>query len=323
MSDRRRSARYMRDKNQKTRPCAGVLTYNHDMLSEAFLRQLRTLTLNVPRRRIGTTTGERRSMKRGRSVEFADYRNYTPGDDPRRVDWNVYARSEKPVIKLYEDEEDVAVHMLLDQSASMHWQPDSSDGPSKAERSADIALALLYVALAAGDKVSVYTSNGRQFGPKRGLSAFAEAAAFLERTRSEMHTQTLPLNSWLKAYALRARPGLCIVFSDLFDDAGYNDGFNALGARGIDVNVLHVLAPDEIDPHLTGDMRLKDVETEAEQDLSIDDIVLNQYRARLKAWSDEIESHCQRRGGRYFRVDVALPLEQLVLRDLRGGGWLH
>jgi uncharacterized protein (DUF58 family) len=292
------------------------------MLSEAFLRQLRMLALNVPRRRIGTTTGERRSLKRGRSVEFADYRNYTPGDDPRRVDWNVYARSERPVIKLYEDEEDVAIHLLLDQSASMHWTPDDTSGPSKADSSADIALALLYVAMAAGDKVSIFTSNGRQFGPKRGLAAFAEAAAFLEANRGAQHDKKLALNAWLKAYALRARTGLCILFSDLFDDAGFADGFNALGARGIDVNVLHVLSPDEIDPQLTGDIRLKDVETDAEQDLSIDDIVMNQYRQRLNAWSAEIETQCQRRGGRYHRVDTSIPLEQLVLRDLRAGGWL-
>jgi uncharacterized protein (DUF58 family) len=292
------------------------------MLSEAFLRQLRLLKLNVPRRRIGTTTGERRSLKRGRSVEFADYRNYSPGDDPRRVDWNVYARSERPVIKLFEDEEDIAVHLLLDHSASMHWRPDDSDGPTKASRSADIAMALLYVALAAGDKVSIFTSNGRLFGPKRGLTAFAQAAAFLDATRDDARNRTIALNAWLKSYALRARPGLCILLSDLFDDAGFGDGFNALGARGIDINVLHVLSPDEIDPSLTGDLRLKDVETDAEQDLSIDDIVMNQYRGRLNAWSSEIESQCQRRGGRYLRVDASAPLEQVVLRDLRTEGWL-
>ena len=96
------------------------------MLTEAFLSQLRNLALSSPRRHRGTTTGERRSVKRGRSVEFADYRNYTPGDDPRRVDWNVYARHERAVIKLYEDEEELSVHLLLDQSASMFWQPEDA-----------------------------------------------------------------------------------------------------------------------------------------------------------------------------------------------------
>jgi uncharacterized protein (DUF58 family) len=292
------------------------------MLSEVFLQQLRTLSLDSPRRRIGTTTGERRSIKRGRSVEFADYRDYTPGDDPRRVDWNVYARHEKPVIKLYEDEEDVTVHLLLDQSASMYWVPDDDAVVPKFGCAADLTLALAYVALASGDKVTVHTSTGQQFGPKRGIATFAELVAFNERAKKTAPNAKLTLNSWLKTYAVRAKPGLCILLSDLFDEAGFADGLNALGARRLDVSVLHVLSAEELDPQLTGDIRLKDIETDGEQDLSMDDIVLGQYRQRLKTWSAEIEAQTRKRGGRYHLVDTSTPLEQTVLRDLRAKGWL-
>jgi uncharacterized protein (DUF58 family) len=291
------------------------------MLSEAFLRQLRTLAISSPRRHRGSTIGERRSVKRGRSVEFADYRNYTPGDDPRRVDWNVYARLEKPVIKLYEDEEELSVHLLLDRSASMAWAPDDG-APLKAQRAAELITVLTYIALASGDKVTVNVSGGAQWGPKRGIASFAELTSFLEHTRKTEPISRLSLNQWLKGYAQRAKPGLGIIVSDLLDDAGHTDGLNALGSAGIDVSVIHTLSPDELDPQWTGDLRLKDIETGGAQDLSMDEQVLSQYRDRLKAWSDDAAALCRKRGGRYQLTDVSISVEQIVLRDLRKAGWL-
>ncbi|MCS6848293.1 MAG: DUF58 domain-containing protein [Anaerolineae bacterium] len=304
------------------------------MLSEAFLQSLRTLRLNAPRRRMGTLTGERRSVKRGRSVEFADYRNYTPGDDPRRVDWNVYARLERPYIKLFEDEEDLTTHILLDDSPSMFWQPDDeADGQHLAQKwlcAAQLAVVLGYVALASGDKVVLETSSFQRFGPKRGVAAAAALIAFVERVsatdkrdlRAAPVGRRQPLNAWLKRYALDARPGLCILISDMLDEGGYADGFNALGNSRLDVNLLHTLSPDELDPQFTGDLRLKDVETANQQDMSMDDAVLSQYRQRLAAWSEEIAANVRRRGGRYHLTDTSLPLEEIVLKDLRREEWL-
>lgn len=303
------------------------------MLSEAFLQSLRTLRLNAPRRRVGSLTGERRSVKRGRSVEFADYRNYTPGDDPRRVDWNVYARLERPYIKLFEDEEDLTTHILLDDSPSMFWQPeDEADGQSLAQKwlcAAQLAVVLGYVALASGDKVVLETSSFQRFGPKRGVTAAAALIAFVERVSANdkrdlyaASRQRQPLNAWLKRYALDARPGLCILISDMLDEGGYIEGFNALGNSRLDVNLLHTLSPDELDPPFTGDLRLRDIETAAQQDMSMDDAVLNQYRQRLAAWSESIAANVRRRGGRYYLADTSLPLEQIVLRDLRRAEWL-
>lgn len=304
------------------------------MLSEAFLQSLRTLRLNASRRRVGSLTGERRSVKRGRSVEFADYRNYTPGDDPRRVDWNVYARLERPYIKLFEDEEDLTTHILLDDSPSMFWQPDAeSDGEHLAQKwlcAAQLAVVLGYVALASGDKVILETSSFQRFGPKRGVAAAAALIAFVERVsatdkrdlRAMPAGRRQPLNAWLKRYALDARPGLCILISDMLDESGYTEGFNALGGSRLDVSLLHTLSPDELDPPFTGDLRLKDVETANQQDMSMDDAVLSQYRQRLAAWSEEIAANVRRRGGRYHLTDTSLPLEEIVLKDLRREEWL-
>ncbi len=310
------------------------------MLSEAFLASLRSLRLHSPRRRVGSTTGERRSIKRGRSVEFADYRNYTPGDDPRRVDWNVYARLERPYIKLFEDEEDLTTHLLVDTSPSMHWRDEDEEvTSSKWQRIAELVTALGYVTLASGDKLIVEANNGQRYGPKRSGAAMADLVKFVEQLstpqspnspnlqslnlqRSTANAQRSTLNTWLKRYALDARPGLCILISDMLDEQGYADGLNALGSARLDVNVLHTLCPAELDPSFVGDLKLKDIETAAVQDMSMDDVALNQYRDRLETWTSEIAAFCRKRGGKYHRTDTSLPIEQILLRDLRKEEWL-
>ena len=304
------------------------------MLSEAFLRSLRNLRLNPLRRRSGSLTGERRSVRRGRSVEFADYRNYTPGDDPRRVDWNIYARLERPYIKLFEDEEDLTTHILLDSSPSMQWQDEDEDNPHKWRRAAEIAVALGYIALTSGDKLVLETNGGngaaaQHFGPRRGGAAVAELIKFVEQllnksqpSASATHTPAWPLNDWFKRYALKSKPGLCLIISDLLDEGGYEDGLTALGSSRLDLHVLHTLCPAELDPQLIGDLKLKDIETNRTQDLSLDDAVMAQYRQRLNEWTTGITNFARRRGGRYHLTDTSLSMEQILLKDLRREEWL-
>jgi uncharacterized protein (DUF58 family) len=300
------------------------------MLSEVFLRSLRNLRLHTPRRRTGSTVGERRSVRRGRSVEFADYRNYTPGDDPRRVDWNIYARLEKPFIKLFEDEEDLTTHILLDSSASMHWRDEAEPTASKWQRAAELAIALGYVALTSGDKLVIETAANtaiaRRYGPKRGGMAIADLIKFVENTPAPEPATTTGarpgLNAWMRRYALNAKPGICIIISDLFDEESIADGIMALGSNRLDVSLLHTLCAEELDPQFVGDLRLKDVETAVVQDLSMDDAVLGQYRQRLKEWTDDIANLCRKRGARYHLANTSLSIEQIVLQDLRREGWL-
>ncbi len=292
------------------------------MLSEAFLRSLNRLRLNVPRRKRGVYTGQRRSQRRGRSVEFADYRAYTPGDDPRRVDWNILARYEKPYIKLFEDEEDVTVSVLLDASGSMRWMDEGEIDSSKWRRAAELALALGYIALAAGDRAILETSSRARCGPKRGLGGMSELIRLAEREGANPPDARANLNEWLRRYAATARPGLCILVSDMLDSSGYVDGINALGGAGLDVCILHVLCPSELDPRIAGDLRLRDVETADLQDVSLDEAVLSRYRERLANWSQEMSTLCRRRGGRYFLADTSTPVEQIILGDLRRAEWL-
>ncbi len=303
------------------------------MQIEPILRALNGLQFVPLRRKPGTATGERRSPRRGRSVEFADYRDYTPGDDPRRVDWNIYARLERPYIKLYEDEEDLTVHVLLDASPSMQWREENQPVSPKWERACQLAVAMSYIALTSGDRLIVETSTRARIGPKRGAAATSAVMEFIEREAlpPEMADGRLPahrsgqgvsLNNWWRRYALDARPGLCIVISDFLDADGYAEGLNALGSSRLDVGVLHTLSPAELDPEFAGDLRLRDIETAATQDISLDDAALIQYRQRLNQWTGEIAEFCRRRGGKYHLTDTSEPVEKVVLRDLRREGWV-
>jgi uncharacterized protein (DUF58 family) len=303
------------------------------MLAESILRSLSGLQFVTPHRHPGAGIGERRSPRRGRSVEFADYRDYTPGDDPRRVDWNIYARLERPYIKLYEDEEDLTVHLLLDTSPSMQWHDETSPTSSKWERAAQLAEAFAYIALSSGDRLILETSSRARLGPKRGVAATSNVIEFIEHETlpadvssgqaiAEARAAATHLNAWWKRYALDARPGLCIIISDFFDAEGYAEGLNALGASRLDVNVLHTLSPEELDPNFIGDLRLRDIESSATQDVSLDDVALGQYHQRLKQWTGEIADFCRRRGGKYHLTNTDDGVEQIALRDLRREGWI-
>lgn len=292
------------------------------ILDEAFLRKLGQLSLAARRVRPGQTAGERRSTRRGASVEFADYRDYSRGDDLRRVDWNIYARLERPFVKLFEEEEDLAVHILLDGSASMDWGAAESGGEgNKWAYARRLAAALGYVALGAGDRLAVTVvrhSPAAKFGPLRGRGHALRLFEWLEGLSAGGVTD---LNAALRTYAMSGgRPGLVILISDLFSPAGYVDGLTALAARGHECAVIHLLSPDEIDPPLGGDLRLIDVETEQAQEVTIDGGMQDLYRRRLDGWRDEVRAACRARGAHYLPLASNTPLEQTVLTGLRRQG---
>jgi uncharacterized protein (DUF58 family) len=299
--------------------------------SEAFLRKLEQLSLVARHVRPGQTTGERRSTKRGTSVEFADYRDYTPGDDLRRVDWNIYARLERPFVKLFEEEEDLAVHILLDGSGSMDWgeEPGARDeglgarGGNKWVYARQLAAALGYIALVGGDRLTVANLQSpshqvTQFGPVRGRGHTLRLFDWLESLEAEGTTH---LNASLRTHSISGgRAGLVVLISDLFSPAGYVEGLTRLAARGHEVTIIHVLAPDEVEPPLAGDLRLLDVETGEHQEVTIDGGMRNLYRRRLAAWREEISATCRARDVHYVPVETGTSFERVVLYDLRRSG---
>jgi uncharacterized protein (DUF58 family) len=264
--------------------------------------------------------GDRRSKKRGTSVEFADYRNYSPGDDLRRLDWNVFARHDKAVVKLLEDEEDLAVHIIVDVSASMDFPKDDGDASlNKLLYAKRLAAGISYIGLGENDRLQVTTIGaGKTFGPSRGRTYTVQMLRFLHGLDGGGNTD---LNQILSDYAARAsRPGLLFIISDFFSETGYISGLNQLVGRGYEIVAIHLLSPDEVDPALGGDLRLVDSETGSPQEVSLDAGLISLYRQRLDAWRGEIRSECMKRGATYVAVTTDEPWERVILQELRRAG---
>lgn len=291
---------------------------DNKLFDEKTRRKMEQLTLVASRVRAGAMKGERRSIKRGTSIEFADYRNYARGDDLRRLDWNIYARLDRPFIKLLEDEEDLAVHLLLDTSASMKWPEDGERDQQKFRYAQRLIAGLAYISLATNDRLTLTAvSEGRaeRFGPVRGRGYGITMLNYVSNLTPAGATD---LNAALKDYAMRGgRPGLCFLISDLFSPSGYLEGMNALLGKGYEVGLIHVLAPDEITPPLGGDLRLVDVETGRAQEVSIDGGMRDLYMKRFDEWREGIRADCLRRGVHYVTVDTSTPWEKVILYNLR------
>lgn len=283
------------------------------LLDEAFLRKLEALSLVAKKARAGTMKGERRSTRKGSSVEFADYRNYTVGDDLRQIDWNIYARLERLFVKLFEDEEEMSLHILLDASKSMDWGT-----PNKLLYAKRIAAALGYIALAGMDRLSaaaLRNADMETFPPARGKGQALRYLAFLNAARPGGATD---LDVALAAYARRASyPGSLILVSDLFAPTGFFEGLRALTGSGYDVSIIHILSPDEEEPEVFGDLQLIDAETGETCEVSVDSGALDIYRRQLQGWRNEIRSFCHGRGIDYVPVSTSLPFEELILFHLR------
>ena len=282
--------------------------------SSEFLAQLERLALVSRRAFRGSVKGERRSPRRGHSVEFADYRAYGIGDDLRYVDWNVYGRLDRLHVKLFVDEEDLCLHLLVDASASMAF-----GRPTKLEYAVRLAAALGFVGLVNHERVGVGVLRDRVvegWPPTRGRNQILGLVDFLAAVEPSGRTR---LNEGLAEYALRARePGLVVVLSDLLDPGGFEVGVRALLERRFDVHVLHLLDPEEMNPTLGGDLRLTDSETGEQRDLTVDGDAVRAYRDRLYQFLERVEGACRSREIGYHRVITDTPVEEFVIAQLRG-----
>lgn len=289
------------------------------LFDESTLRKLNQLSLVARRVRAGAMKGERRSRRRGASVEFADYRNYVPGDDLRRLDWNIYARLERPFIKLFEEEEDLAVYILLDGSRSMDWGEGEAHKFRYAQR---LAAGLGAVALASGDGLAItllqHLRPSAEFGPARGQAALPRLFGFLESLEPRGETS---LNACLQQYCIKPRrPGLFILISDLLDPDGCQAGLRLMQGLGHEAALVQILAADELDPPLAGDLQLVDIETGHEQDVSLEGGLRNLYRQRARQWLASIQTECRQASIRYLGLTTDQPWDQALLLEMRRAG---
>lgn len=293
------------------------------LFDSAFLAKLEQLHLLARKLFRGEHRAERRSRQVGSSLEFADHRNYAWGDEPRTIDWAVYARLDRLFVKLYEQERDLDVHFLLDASASMRWREDGAEerGLTKLDTASRAAAALAYIALANLDRVNVcwFADSLREdIGLTRGKSQFHGILEYLrapptDATKTSLITSARSFTQRLK------RRGLVFILSDFLDPAGYEEPLNLLRHHQFEVHVLQVLSPAELRPPVAGDLRLTECETGESYEITASDALLRDYRQAIDRWLEELEQFCLRRGIGYARATTEIPFEDIVLKILRNG----
>jgi uncharacterized protein (DUF58 family) len=299
------------------------------LLTPELLRRLEQFQLLAARRAKSSAKGERRSRARGQSVEFADYRPYVHGDDFRYLDWNLFGRLERLFLKLYEEERELPVRIFLDASESM-----SFGEPRKFDFARQVAAAIGYVALSGFDRVSVIpfpapTTNGATDataplaelaarGALRSVRGKKSAIQFFQNLSALTASGAANLNEALRRGALEARhAGLAVVLSDFLDPAGYESGLSALVGRGFQLDLVQILAPDELSPATFGDLRLVDSETGATQEVTFGRYRMKAYQQTVQNFIQRLREFCQSRGISFFTVSSNTPLEELLLKQLR------
>ena len=286
------------------------------LLDPPLLRRLEGLALRVRRAVSGQMGGERRSTARGRSVEFADFRSYSAGDDFRLIDWNAYARLDRFMLRLFVAEQELPLSIFVDLSGSMDW-----GRPNKATTAKRLAGAIAYVALAALDRVrlTVFAAGPTSGGaPYRGRRAVAELFSRLESFPVGGPTDYSRL-VWPIA---RQRRGMTVLITDGLGDSPIDPAISALGGARQEGAVLQLLAPEEIAPDWNGDARLRDAETEVEREFTLTPATRTAYVSALARRTHEIERSAHRRGLRFARLSTDQPIEDMVLQTMRGLGLL-
>ncbi len=293
-----------------------TLVPTSDILSPELLAQLERLELVSRKVFRGRMKGERRSKRKGQSVEFADFRNYSHGDDLRFIDWNSYARLDKLFLKLFFEEEDLHFYALIDASASM----DFGD-PTKLAYAKQLAASLAFIGLVRSDRVKIETIGqpARQSGPMwRGRRSLWRMLDHLEHISPG---EPAPLAEGVKNFCLRnSGKGIVVLISDLMDKHGYADALRYLMARQMDVYVIQVLSQEEIEPDVKGDLRLIDCEDEDMAEITVSAPLLKRYKQNLAAFVDGAREFCNRRGMSYILAKNQLPVDQLVSNYLRQRG---
>jgi uncharacterized protein (DUF58 family) len=292
------------------------------LFDDDFQRKLETLALVSRRVFAGRMRAERRSKKQGSGVEFADHRSYVPGDDFRFVDWNVYRRFGKLLVRLFEEEEDLSIYLIVDCSASMAF-----GAPSKFDQARRLCAALAYVGLANLDRVTIAAVNergGSVMPATRGKNRIFKVLNYLQQLEPGGTTN---LAASLKTFAAQhKRRGLALLISDLYDPQGFEGGINVLRYNEFEPYVLHMVEPSNaalLRGSILGDVNVYDCETGEEREVTVTERVLSQIQAAYRDYDAAIQKFCTQRRVPYFAAPADIPFDELVLRVLRRGGVLR
>lgn len=293
-------------------------TDKSQLLDAAFVARLDRLDVLSRKLLAGKLKGTRRGRRRGHSAEFVGYRNYTVGDDLRFIDWNVYARLDRLFLKLLLEEEDLTLHVLVDVSGSCDYGQ-----PNKLLYMKKVAAALGYVGLVNCHHVNIVAMDKAvvaETGILRGRTRVAQMIDFISRLKP---AGTSHLADACRRFALAHRTGgVCVLLSDFFDKNGYEAGLRYLAGGKYDLFGVQVLSPQEINPELQGDLKLRDMEDGELNDVSVTPAMLEGYKANLDAYCSALRNYLIGRGGSYLFTSTAVPFDTLVLSYLRERGLL-
>lgn len=303
---------------RRRRPAA-ARSSDDDLFDDELQRKLDYLALVSKRVFAGRMRAERRTKKSGSGVEFADHRDYQPGDDFRYLDWNVYQRFDRLLLRLYEEEEDLAIYFVVDTSSSMGF----GDG-RKLRYAKRVVAALAYVGLANLDRVSIVSTADKvldRMPAVRGKARIFKVFRFLKDLAPEGQTD---LGDALKTFvAQNKRRGLVVLASDLYDPNGFERGINVLRYNKFDPFVVHIVDGEEARPKLAGDVLLYDCETGDEREVTVTAKVLERFEAAYTRYLEDIDRFCAAKQVPYIRADVSVPFDELILRVFRRGGFLR
>jgi len=290
------------------------------LFDEAFLKRLESLHLVSRRILAGRQRAERRSKKVGSGLEFADHRDYSPGDDFRYLDWTVYARMERMLLRLHEEEEDLTIYLLVDCSQSMALKLGDT---SKFETAARVAAALAYIGLANLDRVSIVpfgTELVDVMPPTRGKNQIFKVFNFLESVEATGPTR---MQECMRKFVhWHKRRGMAVVLSDFYDPRGYQEALNYLRYHQFEPFIIHLFDEDELSPKLRGDLSLVDCETGDVREVTVTPRILARYKKLHEEFSDGLKAHCSKHNMSYLRAPIQVPYDEIVLRIFRAGGFI-
>jgi uncharacterized protein (DUF58 family) len=289
---------------------------NSDLLTPEFLAKIEQLELTSRKALAGRMKGERRSARKGFSTEFADHRGYVTGDDLRFIDWNILIRLDRLFIKLFEEEEDLHFHLLIDTSKSMDFGE-----PTKFLHAKRIAAALAYIGLVNLDRVMVSTFSETLNTPLPPARGRKSALRMFDGISNLSIASGSNLEAACKSFAIRnSGKGIVVLISDLMDKNGFEAGLKYLIAKQMDVYVIHLLAAEEVDPPVTGDLQLVDAEDGDVAEITVSAPLLARYKKTLETFCTYARDYCTQRGIGYLFTTNQAPFETLVLKYLRERG---
>lgn len=285
------------------------------LLSPELLARLERLELVSRKIFRGRMKGERRSKRKGQSVEFADFRNYVPGDDLRFIDWNLYARLDRLFLKLFLEEEDLHFFTVIDASGSM-----SFGQPTKLHYAKQLAAALGFVGLCRADRVKIETLAATT-GPAPVLRGRRSLWRMLDYLNNIEAGENVSLLEGLKRFCLRnAGRGILVLISDLMDKSGFEAALRLLVSQRMDVYVVHLLSQEELEPDVKGDLKLIDCEDADVAEITVNRPLLNRYQQTLAEFINSARTFCNRRGMAYLTTSTSRPVELMVTNYLRQRG---